>query len=440
MATPTDANIPTTPNTDIPVTPNVVDTTSPEELIMGKPVEYWRNQGYTEETIKLYPWTMLTLEDRTKFNVNQYGSPYGWINKQLEQELDYFINQKIKEGLTKEEAMMAWDAIKAVARGGVGGGKGSSVGGYDANGNPTPGGQYNAQGQYVGTAAGTPEEIAKRQSAYDLLYQQFEQYGMGALVTPLKNLILQNVSPSEFTLRLRETDAYKNRFAANAQRIAKGLSALSEAEYINLEDQYQSIMRNYGLPESYYARGDMGRQAGFEKFIAGDVSATELEDRIQTAYNRVINAAPEVASSLKSFYPNISDGDILAYVLDPEKAMTEIKRKITAAEIGAGAAMAGLSTGVTRAEELAKYGVTAESARTGFQTVAEVAPRGTQLSEFYKQTPYTQTTAEQEVFGLTGATEAAKQRKKLSQLEQASFSGSSGMAGGALARDRAGSF
>jgi hypothetical protein len=288
------------------------------------------------------------------------------------------------------------------------------------------------------------EEAEKRrregQSAYTLLLEQFQQYGLGALVEPLKAFIVDGLSPAEFTLRLRDTDAYKKRFAANAQRIAKGLSALSEAEYIGLEDQYQNIMRQYGLPASYYARGDMGRQEGFEKFIAGDVSATELEDRIQTAQNRVINAAPEIAATLKSYYPDITNGDILAYALDPDKAITDIRRKVTAAEIGGAAAMAGLTAGVSRAEELARYGVTSEAARQGFQTVAEVAPRGGQLAEFYKQSPYTQATAETEVFGLGGATEAARQRKKLTQLEQAAFSGSSGAAGGALARERAGSF
>ena len=283
-------------------------------------------------------------------------------------------------------------------------------------------------------------EKANRQSAYDLLYDQFSQYGMGALVEPLKKLIQQNVSPAEFTLRLRETDAYKKRFAANAARIGKGLRALSEAEYIGLEDQYQSIMRNYGLPAAYYARGEMGRQEGFEKFIGGDVSAAELEDRIQTAQNRVINAAPEIARTLRSYYPDVTDGDILAYALDPEKAITEIRRKVTAAEIGAGAAMAGLATGVTRAEELARYGVTGEAARQGYQTIADVVPRGSQLAEIYGQTPYTQATAEQEVFGITGATEAAKQRRKLTQLEQAAFSGQTGLTSGALARDRAGAF
>jgi hypothetical protein len=277
-------------------------------------------------------------------------------------------------------------------------------------------------------------------SAYTLLFEQFNQYGLGSLVEPLKNLIVEGLSPAEFTLRLRDTDAYKKRFAANATRINKGLRALSEAEYVGLEDQYQNVMRRYGLPENYYTRGDMGRQEGFEKFIGGDVSPVELEDRIQLAQNRVINAAPEVASSLRSFYPDITNGDILAYALDPDKALEGIRRKVTAAEIGGAAAMAGLATGVSRAEELARFGVTGETARQGVQNIAEILPRGSQLAEIYKQSPYTQATAEQEVFGITGAAEAAQKRRRLQQLETATFSGSSGAAGGALGRERAGAF
>ena len=291
--------------------------------------------------------------------------------------------------------------------------------------------------------AAAEEKRRQGQSAYNILLEQFNQYGLGALVTPLQEFIVQGLSPAEFTLRLRDTDAYKKRFAANQARIQRGLRALSEAEYIGLEDQYQNVMRNYGLPANYYTRGDMGRQEGFEKFIAGDVSAAELEDRIQTAQNRVINAAPEVSRALREFYPGITNGDILAYALDPDKAITDIRRKVTAAEIGAGAMQAGLATGVTRAEELARFGVTGEQARAGFQAISDILPRGRQLSEIYGRQgvgPYTQTTAEQEVFGLTGAAEAGRQRRKLTELEQAAFSGQAGAAGGALARDRAGAF
>jgi hypothetical protein len=151
-----------------------------------------------------------------------------------------------------------------------------------------------------------------------------------------------------------------------------------------------------------------------------------------------MNANPEVLASLKQFYPGITNGDILAYTLDPAKALTDIKRKVTAAEIGSGAMQAGLNITGARAEELGAAGINKQQAQQGFQTVAEVAPRGGQLAAIYGESPYTQQTAEAEVFGLAGSTEAAKQRKKLVGLERAAFSGQTGAAQGALGRERAG--
>lgn len=303
----------------------------------------------------------------------------------------------------------------------------------------------------TGTPTGTPtlksdaqiaadlkaaQDKEKRQSAYDLLYSEFERYGLQSLVEPLKGLITSGASPSEFTIRLRETDAYKKRFAANEARIKNGLRALSESEYIRNEDAYQEVMRRRGLPPEYYAKGDLGVQKGFEALLAGDVSSTELEDRIVTAQDRVLNANPEIAAQLKQFYPGISNGDILAYVLDPANAINQIKRKVTAAEIGAAAGAYGLSTTVGRAEQLAGAGVTEATAQQGFKTISQVGPRAGVLAQYYKQDPYTQETAEKEFFGLTGAREAEMQRKKLAALETAEFSGSAGA--GAIARDRAG--
>jgi hypothetical protein len=258
-------------------------------------------------------------------------------------------------------------------------------------------------------AAAAEEKRRQGQSAYDLLFSEFSQYGMGALIEPLKGFIQDGLSPSEFTLRLRGTDAYKKRFAANASRIAKGLGALSEAEYIGLEDQYQNIMRNYGLPPSYYTRGEMGRQEGFEKFLANDVSAVELEDRIATAQKRVINANPEVSAALRQFYPDVNTSDILAFTLDPEKGLESIKRKVTAAEIGGAAVRSGLTTNVADAEYLQRYGVTKETADQGYGTIASGLQRGSQLASIYQQEPYTQAVAETEVFNIPGVQEARKQ-------------------------------
>jgi len=293
----------------------------------------------------------------------------------------------------------------------------------------------------TGTPTGLDETTAGKISAYNLLFDEFDQYDLGFLVSDIKKILLEgSLDPAEFSLKVRGTDAYKTRFAANDARVAKGLKALSPAAYIALEDQYQEVMRQYGLPESYYAKTGTGVQEGFRKLIENDVSNIELEDRISTAQKRVLNANPEVSQALKQFYPDITNGDILAYTLDPKNAIENIKRKVTSAEIGGAAIQAGLKTGMARAEQLGTYGVDKATAEKGYSAIGGGLERGSQLASIYGQDPYTQTTAEEEVFNLQGAQGARKQRQKVAGLEQATFGAKTGISSGALVRDRAGAY
>jgi hypothetical protein len=291
--------------------------------------------------------------------------------------------------------------------------------------------------QGLGSATNTSTDTAERKSAYDLLYDEFDRYGLGTLVSDIKNILIDgSYDPAEFSLKVRGTDAYKKRFIANEARLAKGLTALSPAAYLSLEDQYQETMRQYGLPASYYAKSGTGIQEGFNKLIENDISNVELEDRISTAQKRVIDANPEVLASLKQFYPDISNGDILAYTLDPKNAIENIKRKVTAAEIGGAQIGAGLTATAAGAEALAKAGVTGQKYQQQASAIAEDTMRGGQLAAMYKQDPYTQQTAEADILNLPGSAAAKKQTKTLAQLETAAFSGRAGT--GAIARDRAG--
>lgn len=300
--------------------------------------------------------------------------------------------------------------------------------------------------QYINDT-GKKTEDTSRQDAYQRLYDEFNALGLGALVADARDLLMKATSIAAMPDALRGTQAYRTRFSANDARIAKGLSALSPAAYLRLEDSYQNIMRQYGLPDSYYKVGQYGKQEGFDKLLANDISATELEDRISTAQKRVLNSNPEVLKALKEFYPDLNNGDILAYTLDPTNAIQKIKQKVTAAEIQGAANIFGLNRITAestpeqikaleaRAQALAGYGVDKAAATEGFAQVAEIAPRGSQLADIYKETPYNQATAESEVFNTAGAAQARAQRKKLKSLEEASFGGSSGV--GALGRDRA---
>jgi len=357
-----------------------------------------------------------------KLTQEQFGSAYkaGAGTKNSDELLRIMRQNEIK-GLV-DSGMSVADATAQIdgKAGGAGGASGSAgVGG-------------------AGTASA--EAQSKALSAYNLLLSEFSRYGLEALVTPLRDLVKQGLEGPEFQIALRNTDAYQKRFIANADRIKKGLVSLSPAEYLALEDGYQSLMRNYGLPASYYTKDSLGTQAGFNKLIANDVSALELEDRIVTAQKRVLDAAPEVTTALRQFYPDINNGDILAYTLDPEKGLTEIKRKITAAEIGGAALSAGLKTSLTDAEYLRRYGVTAETARQGYGAIGGGLERGRQLASIYQEPDYTQAVAEEEIFNLPGQTEAQQKRKKVIGLEKATFGGQTGVSSGALSQNRAGSY
>ena len=89
---------------------------------------------------------------------------------------------------------------------------------------------------------------------------------------------------------------------------------------------------------------------------------------------------------------------------------------------------------------MAKYGITKAQAQAGYQAIGGFLPTATNLADIYQQQglgPYTQATAEQDIFGTAGSAAAAQKRRKLSELEQATFAGKSGASQNALSRDRA---
>ena len=327
--------------------------------------------------------------------------------------------------------------------GGMAGGIGDTAGVYTASDGTRFTDQSafsNYQKMLVETTAAQQQKLEDRRSAFQIIREEFTRYGLGQLVGDTEQLLIQGTPPAEYKNQLRQTPTYKRRFAANDQRIKKGLRALAEADYIALEDQYQDVMRRYGLPETYYSRDDIGTQKGFERLIAADVSNVELEKRIQNTQSRIFDANPEVMTAMRQFYPDVTGGEILAYALDPETALPQLERKIAAAEIGGAALQAGLTTGLTRAEELAAAGITKAAAQEQYGKIASGLERGKRLSEIYQQPTYTQEVAEAEAFALPNAEQARRQRRKLGQLETAEFGGTSGVTGGALGRERAGQY
>ena len=266
---------------------------------------------------------------------------------------------------------------------------------------------------------------------------RFKEYGLDALIPTMKQLIMDDVSEDTMWLRLQETPTFKQRFAANDARRKAGLRVLSVPEYIQWEDAYRQVVRSYGLKQ-------FDNDEYVSRFLANDVSITELTNRVTIASKRLKDSV-DVIKELKTYYGGVlSDSDLLGYVLDPKNELPRIERMVTAAEIGAAAQAEGLQVGGFResdaermaAEELARIGVTAEQARKGYSAIAEMVPDINKLSEVYSKRldKYGQTEAEAELF--KGAASARRARQNLIAAETATFSGGSGIARGALSSEK----
>jgi hypothetical protein len=315
------------------------------------------------------------------------------------------------------------------------------TGGFDANGNPTPGGQYDSTGKFVGASApgsslgaGMDNVSQEKRDAYALVEQTMRSYGFNeAELTEILNyvktgLVNPRMGANQLVIELRNLPSYKARFAGNETRRKAGLNVLSEAEYLAQEKDYSETLRRYGQQR-------LANRAQFATLIGNDISNTELGSRVGIAVNRLSNTNPAVLGQLRTYYPTITNSDIVAYFLSPTETLPELETKVATAEIGATAAQYGLQSDLSRISELQKYGVDLARARQGYENIANILPRTELLSDIYKQAGinYNQTTAEQEEF--KGLASARRARNQLSQLETAAFSGSSGLGRTSLTRN-----
>jgi hypothetical protein len=276
------------------------------------------------------------------------------------------------------------------------------------------------------------EERQRKENALTSLTARFSQYGLASLVPKIRELVINGSTEATIAFELQETPEYKQRFKANTERLKKGLAVLDAGTYIGMEDSYRQALRAYGLKQ--FDTDDYVSQ-----FIANDISANELSNRIVTAVQRVQNADPAITSQLREFY-NIGQNDLVAYVLDPNQQFQKIERQVQAAEIGVAARRQGLQAGVSVAEQLAAQGVTQAEAQKGYATIADILPDAKRLSDIYGTTleGYDQAQGEQEVFNQLAS--AQRRRQKLTQREIAAFGGQSGLSTKALTTDLTGQY
>lgn len=257
----------------------------------------------------------------------------------------------------------------------------------------------------------------QQQSAYDLLRQMFESYGLPSnseILDVIKESAINGDSDTITQARLQETATWKQRFAGNEKRRSAGLNVLSVAEYLAQENQYATIMRNAGVPAGFY-----DDPSDFADFIGKSISPAEIQDRVNLAADIVNREDPAIISELQR--RGLTQGQVIAHALDPERAAPLIKRDLNATLIGAAAIRSGFNAGDT-ADRLAERGINEREAAQGFTQAGSFVTTIGKLGRIYGS-DYGAEQAIGDVFD--GNAEDQAQRKRLAQQERSAFGGSS---------------
>lgn len=240
--------------------------------------------------------------------------------------------------------------------------------------NPTGGGgggAYEAAPPAAGPATSNVDAQAQLQN-------MLNGWGLGSLTDLAWSLLTSGASNDQIIAAIRQTAEYKARFKGMELRKENGLNAISEADYLNLEDQYRQLAQANGiLPGSYDPALAIGN----------DVSPNEFNNRAQLASREIFNEPPQIQQVMLDYY-GLKPGEIASYYLKPENALPRLQQMLYSGEIGGEAAQLGYGLSRQAAESVAQAGYTGDTARSGLAQVAaksglfdeSIADRGQNLT------------------------------------------------------------
>lgn len=270
-----------------------------------------------------------------------------------------------------------------------------------------------------------------QQSAYEMMAQQLKNWGLEALAGDVKSMVAEGITDSAtIELRLQDTAAWRQRFAGNEMLRNAGLPVLSVGEYLSTERSYAQVMKQYGLPAGFY-----DDPSDFSQFIGNSVAPAEVQTRVQMYADLANREDPATRAQLQSM--GMSQGDLLAYMIDPARAQPLIQNKYQTALIGSAARRAGVTADNTYVSTLASRGVTEQQAAEGYGLISGSLKDAGLLAGVSGES-YGLGDMQAEVFDNGGA--AGKKRKRLASQERARFGGSQGTAAGALRQSGSGSY
>lgn len=173
-----------------------------------------------------------------------------------------------------------------------------------------------------GVPSGSRDAVAR-------LRQLLEGYGLGNLTEWITGKLVGGASETEVTIELYDQPAFKARFPAIEERRKNGFNTVSPAEILAYEDTAKELFKSAGINSA-----ELTSNANIQKLLSSNVSAVELQGRLQNGLLKVTQAPAEVKAAFASYFGANSESAMAQLFLDPETAMPELEKMAQTAYAG----------------------------------------------------------------------------------------------------------
>ena len=178
--------------------------------------------------------------------------------------------------------------------------------------------------------------------------------------------IQSGVPPESVLLLIMDQPQFKARFPGMQAAIDAGYGPPSPDEYIMYEDSLRELVDKW-LPGETVGNVD----SLVTRLMGGNISIQQVRDRLQIAYDEILNAPVDVKSWFMSEYGEAGDGMLASVLLDPNKDFTDLEQVAKEAYTQAAADQI-LGERITKgvAKNIANLGMTQEAQYRQFRDLS----------------------------------------------------------------------
>jgi hypothetical protein len=212
-----------------------------------------------------------------------------------------------------------------------------------------------------GSAWGAGSSGGDGQTSYDLFRLNFADWGLSETLlvwayNRYKELGADEQAANRVAEEMKSRPEFKARFPA-FDELAKRGEAISIDEYLAYEQAVRKSMKAFGVdPEMF------GTDSKIADMLTNRVSADEARSRMEMASYAAYTAPPEVKAAMATRY-GVTEGDLVAFWLEPDEAMPVLQRKFGTSQIMGALAEQGIKGQDANADSAYERGYTYASAR-----------------------------------------------------------------------------